>query len=234
LRYWGFQRKISDLPVEEKPLRHISFSGYDWSVRSSLDREAPGPNRYSDSSENVSVDAKGRLHMKILRDQQRVWTCAEIVSTKTFGYGIYRFRIGSVKGIDRNAVLGLFTWSDDPAYNNREIDIEISRWSERNNPNAQFVVQPHTIPQNVIRFEVPITAPESLHEFSWKEDEVRFESQVPGKVIQAASIQTGIPIAGDENVRIDFWLNRGAPPAKRRPVEAVIHSFEYLPLGAER
>ena len=28
-----------------------------------------------------------------------------------------------------NVVLGLFTWSDDPAYDNREIDIEFSRWN---------------------------------------------------------------------------------------------------------
>src|SRR5437870_9597705 len=58
----------------------------------------------------------------------------------SFGFGTYRFRLDSpVDDIDPNAVVGLFTWSDRPDFNHREIDIEISRWGEPGNPNAQFV-----------------------------------------------------------------------------------------------
>ncbi|MDQ4089270.1 MAG: hypothetical protein M3163_03045 [Actinomycetota bacterium] len=45
--------------------------------------------------------------------------------------------------LDPNVVLGLFSWSDDPAYNYREIDIEVARWGDvAGDTNAQYVVQP--------------------------------------------------------------------------------------------
>lgn len=50
-------------------------------------------------------------------------------------------------------VLALFTWDyaggDD---NNREMDVEISRWGDPANKNAQYVVQPFHVPANVARF----------------------------------------------------------------------------------
>ncbi len=44
----------------------ITWSGYEWTVRSSRGAtQGPGPNIFSDSRDNVFVDAKGDLHLRI-------------------------------------------------------------------------------------------------------------------------------------------------------------------------
>jgi hypothetical protein len=227
IAWWG-----SVVPLQGQPLRRIRFSGLDWWVKSSADRVGPGPNRFSDSAQNVSVDDAGRLHLRIVRDHDNTWTCAEIVSERSFGYGTYRFRIGQVGGMDVNAVLGLFTWSDVPSYHHREIDVEISRWSDAGKPNAQFVVQPYQIAGNLFRFEVGGSLTDSVHEFSWLEESVRFESRASGALLGHAVVAHGVPQPANENVRINLWLNRGVPPSDRRPLEVVIQSFEFVPAGA--
>ena len=66
--------------------------------------------------------------MKIVKTAGK-WVCAEVVLQQTLGYGTYRFYLDSpVDSLDPNVVLGLFTWNDDPAFNNRELDIEFARW----------------------------------------------------------------------------------------------------------
>src|SRR5262245_21295616 len=70
--------------------RTISFSGKTWLVKSSTGKVGPGPNYFSDSTDNVWVDAGGRLHLKITKAKGK-WSSAEIVSADSFGYGTYRF-----------------------------------------------------------------------------------------------------------------------------------------------
>jgi hypothetical protein len=219
-------------PAPAGHVRRIGFSGYQWWVKSSSGRVGPGPNRFSDSIRNVFVDDGGRLHLKILQDRGQPWTCAEIVSVLSFGYGTYRFRIEQVGALNVNAVLGLFTWSDDPAYHHREIDVEISRWSDASKPNAQFVVQPYQTAGNLFRFEVAGSSRDSVHEFSWLEDAVRFESRASGALLERFVVNTGVPRSGGENVRINLWLNRGQPPAELHSIEMVIDSFEFVPSRA--
>lgn len=49
---------------------------------------------------------------------------AEVILSESLGYGTYSFTVSSPIGdLDPNVVLGLFTWSDDPAYHHREIDV---------------------------------------------------------------------------------------------------------------
>ena len=212
--------------------RRISFSGYDWWVKSSSTRVGPGPNRFSDSERNVAVDQNDRLHMTIQPDQNGTWTCAEIVSVRSFGYGTYRFRIGQVGAMDRNAVLGLFTWSDNPAFHHREIDVEISRWSDSAKPNAQFVVQPYNLKQNIFRFEVAGALSDSVHEFFWAEEAVHFQSHASQVLLGEFRVTANVPAAGGENARINLWLNRGQPPTVTHSIEITVDSFEFLPLPA--
>ena len=135
----------------------IHWSGYDWEVRTTDGGlEGPGPNVFSDSAHNVWVDRKGRLHLKITKSRGR-WLCAELMNAQSLGYGTYSWSlVSSVGRFDRNVVLGLFTWSDDPAYNDREIDIEVSRFGDSSLPtNAQWTVQPYTTDGNWQRFDQP-------------------------------------------------------------------------------
>lgn len=60
---------------------------------------------------------------------------------KSYGYGVYAFTVQKgYENIDPNAVIALFTYLDDT----HEIDIEISKWGNRNSDNTQYVVQPGT------------------------------------------------------------------------------------------
>ena len=211
--------------------RTLEFSGYEWIVKTSDGEQVgPGPNYFSDSEENVWVDSEGRLHLKIMQRDGR-WYCAEVISTENFGYGTYRFYTESrIDQIDQNAVLGLFTWDDDPAYHHREIDIEFSRWGQTENDNAQFVVQPYTKSDNIHRFNVELSDTHSTHSFDWKSDEVFFQS-THGDYIESWSyyIDQDIPLPGNENARMNLWLFGGEPPSEA--VEVIVSAFEFIPVG---
>lgn len=216
--------------------RIIEFSGLTWFVKNSgKARLAPGPNYFTDSEANVWVDSLGRLHMKITRKGNR-WSCAEVIADKSIGYGTYRFYIESpVATFDRNVVVGLFTWSDNPAYNYREIDIEFTRWGDPNSTNGQYVVQPYYDPNGMYRFEMP-SMPQSTHMFTWSPGVVDFRSlrgfmpstEDPADVIQAWSGRSNVPLPGDENPRINLWLMDGKRPSNGAEVELIINRVEFI------
>jgi hypothetical protein len=217
--------------------RTISFSGYEWRVKSSADRVGPGPNYFSDSAKNVWLDKRQRLHLKITHRHGR-WECAEVVSTQSFGYGTYRFYLETAsESIDPNVTLGLFTWNDERAYHHREIDVEVSRWAKADNEDAQFVVQPFTTPENIVRFRLPAHLRSSVHGFIWKPDSVYAFSQRAGpngETLRDHTFTAGIPQAGGENARINLWLNDNHGPTNDREVEVVLSRFEFTPLPTPR
>ena len=208
------------------PPRIIEFAGYAWEVKTSASAVGPGPNYFSDSSENVWVDGRGRLHLKVTYSKCR-WYCAEVINTRSLGRGRYSFHLGSsVDNLDPSVVLGLFTWSDDPAYNNREIDIEFSRWANADDrTNGQYVVQPYDHVGNVQKFMQRTVASSTLF-FDWRCAAIRFSSSSA-----APSTWTyrghDVPEPGSEHVRMNLWLHLGAPPTNRRPAEVVVDSFKF-------
>jgi len=213
----------------------ISFSGYEWWVKASVGRVGPGPNYFSDSTENVWVDGQGWLHLKITQ-RNGEWYCPEVISKNSFGYGKYVFyvtrRIGQ---LDRNVVLGLFTWDDSPEESHREIDIEFSRWGVQTDTNAQYVVQPWDQAGNRHRWMMPELSDSSTHSFQWKPDSIYFlsvkgrQSVPPFDSIIHSWHYTGssVPTHGNENARINLWLFNGNPPADTTEVEVIITKFEY-------
>lgn len=211
------------------PVTALWFAGYPWTVKSSASVVGPGPNRFSDSPQNVWVDAAGQLHLRITkRDGQ--WQCAEVILGRSLGYGTYSFDIASpVGGLDPNAVLGLFTWDDAPADNHREIDIEFARWGVAAAPtNAQYVVQPAG-PGRWNRFAQPQAAA-SRHSFTWAPKQVDFLSTaVPGPAIASWRYAgRGIPRAGAERARINLWLDRGRAPTDGAEIEVVLSHFSFV------
>lgn len=235
---------IASATVErfDPSLRWVQFSGYDWWVKTSPDPLGPGPNYFSDSTSNVWVDAQGQLHLRITHRTNQ-WQCAEIVTRRTFGYGSYRFELSSpVTDLDPNVTLGLFTWSDDPAYAHREIDVECGVWDNTNDPNnAQFVVQPWDWPNHLVRYAVPPALADSTHLFAWATNRISFQCQRGSYSPNPASTNLlsaweftdapNVPQSGDENVRINLWLVNGTPPANGQEVEFIIKSFEFTPPG---
>ncbi len=222
-------------------LRWINFCGYDWWVKTAPGTLGPGPNYFSDSTNNVWLDAQGQLHLKIT-NRSNQWQCAEIATARTFGYGSYRFELASdVNAINLNAVLGLFTYGDDPSYAHREIDVECSRWSNGSDVNnAQFVVQPFDTPGHWARYPVPAVLPTSTQLFIWETNKITFQSQrgsyspnpAPANVVTNWIYNLDVPQTGDEIVHLNLWLYNTAPPVGNVPVEFVIKSFQFVPLGS--
>ena len=219
--------------------RQFTFCDYAWWVKNSAGPAGPGPNYFSDSTNNVWIDAAGRLHLRITHRNSQ-WQCAEVISARSFGYGQYRFTVSAaVNSLDPGVVLGLFTWSNDTAYNNREIDVELSRWNQAFDTNdAQFVVQPAAAGQ-LQRFSVPSGVTNSTYTFTWQPGRVDFQamrgdfSSVPPatNILRTWTCQLGVPPAGGENMRFNLWLNQGNPPTNGQEVEVIFSRFEFVPLG---
>lgn len=207
-------------------VRTLEFSGYTWEVKTSTGAVGPGPNVFSDSTSNVWVDASGRLHLKITYSKGR-WRCAEVVNTQSLGLGRYTFELDSrVDALDPSVVLGLFTWSDDPSYANRELDIEFSRWGNAADPtNGQYVVQPYDGAGHLQRVTQP-AVPSSTHTFDWEAGSVAFASSTaaPSAWTYAGA---DVPPSGSEHARMNLWLFRGAPPTDGRAVEVVVKRFSF-------
>src|SRR3569833_2794793 len=196
-------------------VRFVSFACYDWCVKSPAGLAGPGPNYFSDSTTNVFVDTNGWLHLRITH-RTNAWQCAEIVSARTFGFGSYRFEVGSpVDGLNQNVTLGLFTWSDDPAFTDREIDVEGGRWSNPSDANnAQFVVQPFGGVNHLVRYRVAPGLADTTHLFIWETNRIRWQAQTNAYSPAATNAFSSytfsnvadIPLSGDENVRLIFLL----------------------------
>lgn len=215
--------------------RTLQFSGYAWHVKANPEPVGPGPNAFADGPENVWIDDAGRLHLRITYQAGRWWS-AEVISTRSFGYGTYRFVLDTnVDELDPQVVLGLFTWSTAPAFSHREIDLEISRWGQADNENGQCVLQPYQRPHNIARFALPLGLPASIHSFTWAPDRVVCQSLQGSDVLPTSArihehtFTDAIPVPGGENARINLWLLGGRAPAAGREVEVVISRFEFLP-----
>lgn len=207
----------------------IRFSGYDWRVKtSSGEKVGPGPNYFGDQSVELAPEG---LKIKVV-EQDGHYVCGEIVSQRSFGYGTYRFTLGSnIDNLASNLVLGLFTWSDDPEYDHRELDVEISRWGDPDNDNAQFVVQPYNSPDHIIRFSIPPGLAGSVYEFKWAPGRVDFRAEGPGgRAIKTETFTHRIPAEGGENARVNLWLVSGRAPAAGVK-EVIITKFDFSPLG---
>ena len=236
-----YSNAVAQVTTNRPYAREFAFSGYWWSVKDSGGQAwGPGPNCFSDSTSNVWLDAQGRLHLKIAR-RGGLWYCSEVVSERSFGLGTYRvFLDSAAQNLDRNIVLGLFTWSDDPAYTHRELDVELSRWGNAGDPsNAQFVVQPSDTPGDLQRFAVPQALTGSTHSFTWQSNAVDFVSHAGAYAIPPASntavaawsfTAAGVPVPGDENFRMNLWLSNGAAPSDSNDAEAVVSRFVFVPL----
>lgn len=228
---------VADKAVQRTP-RTISFAEGKWYVKASVDKVSPGPNYFSDSMENVWVDDNDNLHLKItLRNGK--WYCPEVILTNSLGYGKYIFQVVSPLGqLNENVVFGLFTWDNDACTeNHREIDIEFSRWGNRNDLlNAQYVVQPHDITGNLSRWMMPSTVDTSTHVFDWKGDKVAFtsmkglQSTQPYHSVIYTWNYTGadIPNPGSENCRINLWLLNSRPPSDGQEVEVILIASDRI------
>ncbi len=205
--------------------RTITWSGYDWTVKSGT--MGPGPNNWSDDPTNVFVDDQGRLHLTIT-NRSGEWYCTEIISNKTLGYGTYTFNVSPITDLDPNAVFGMFTYLNDT----HEIDIEYSQWGNTaDSNNCGFTVQPSSgglTQYNHHRFTV--SQPRlTQNSFTWIPANVAFETKTTTTtttwVVDSANAY--IPDSSMEKVRLNLWLYQGTAPQNGLAQEVIIDSFEF-------
>lgn len=210
----------------------VMFAGYEWEVKSSQGRVGPGPNVFS--TDNVKVDKRGRLQLRVSRRKGQ-WRSAEVILSESLGYGTYRFTVeSSLDDLDPNVVLGLFTWSDEPEQFNRELDIEFSRWGDPADPmNAGYTVQPYTAPGHQFRWQIGADRP-TVHEIRWTPGEATFTSTRGGQVLSTWTFAdpSAVPDPDTAHARMNLWLFRGDPPLEGRGIQVTISDFAFVPLGA--
>jgi hypothetical protein len=216
----------------------VLFSGYTWGIKVSGsvagDQFDPGPKFWSSDPSVVSVAADG-LHLKINQINGN-WNCGEIYLTQSLGYGIYTVQVNShLDQLDPNTVAApLFIY----AAPGQELDNEYSGSGGLvpSPNNAQFVVQPYTVPGNIIHYVQPYTA-QFTTQMEWRSDHVTFTAWNGWSAAPTASTiiyqwsYTGsyIPVPGQERVHINLWLLNGAPPVHGAGDQMVIGSFNFQP-----
>jgi hypothetical protein len=114
-----------------------------------------------------------------------------------------------------------------------ELDIELSRWGEPGKKNAQYVVQPYYVPENISRFVVP--AGVLTHTLRWGPSIASFKT-IRGPEVGSGSksvsehvFTSGIPAAAGETIHIELYEVHHSKNISQRPAEVVIEKFQYLP-----
>src|SRR5581483_8034725 len=101
------------------------------------------------------------------------WQCGEVYLTQSLGYGTYTVQASSrLDQLDKNTVAApLFIY----AAPGQELDNEYSGSGGLvpSPHNAQFVVQPYTVPGNIMYYTQPSTA-QFTTQIQWSADHVTF------------------------------------------------------------
>ena len=209
-----------------KPLR---FSGYDWWL-SNTDSDRGG-SIHSYRPDNLSVDPKGFLHLRIT-GQPNHWSCSEMILQRSLGYGTYAVTVDVPRHLEPAAVLNIFTWSRTGAdVNHREMDINLSRWGNTDGKNVEYIVEPFYVPTNVYGLEVK----PGLTRFSlrWQPNSATFESTAlegtDTRTYPAHTFTGNVPVPGDETLRMNFCEVARAQDPLKNGVEIVVERFQYLP-----
>ncbi len=224
--------------VQHEDLTTIEWSGYTWRVKNGFEKQGPGPNYFSSHPRTIWVDDQGLLHMTIRKIGEK-WYCSEVFCTQELGYGKYSFElVSAVDKLDSNAVLGLFTWRESGGRHNNEIDIEISRWGKTQSNNAQYVVQPYTVPGNLSRFNIYQTGDFSTHEFLWMHEAIYFhsfhghysENEDSPDMNSWFYTKSTIPNPKRTHVRINLWLNNPLGTRSGKDIEVILSAFNFTSL----
>lgn len=161
----------------------LTFSGRKWDIKNEF--QGPGPNFFRSHPNDIFIDNNGYLHLTVSeRDGQ--WNCTEVISQDNLGYGTYIWTIeGDPVNIDRNIVLGLFTWDNNTFQTdaNSEVDIEFAKWGDPEEEyTLQYGVQPIAFgPYNEERVDKPEEPNSnwigvSTHTFTWTDTLITWQS----------------------------------------------------------
>lgn len=210
------------------PAGTISFSGYQWNVRSGSG--GPGPNNWSD--QNVYVDSSNNLHLKLTYDNGQ-WNAAELVSQQSFGFGTYQFQLQGLPTLDPYDVFGMFNYGGQDYTN--EIDIEMSTFGGNTGP-GNWTVWPAVSGGpggDTTQTFNPASGP-STQRFTWSSTQVAFQALDANNVPYASWTDTPRdPSQSIPQVPMPIHMNLWRFQGNQTPgqsVEVVVSSFKFTPL----
>jgi hypothetical protein len=229
----GVAAVAETLPQEKSSSHFVDFSGFNWRVRFKPSDRGGAVNPYD--PENVYVDQAGALHLRIM-NRDGHWSASEVSLTQSLGYGTYSFTVEDVSKLDPSTVFGIFTWdyATDHQYN-REFDINISRWGDPAQMNAEFVLQPLLALTNSTRFIAP--SGRLKYTIVWEPGRLTM-SVAPvsplrdAPVVAKHTFTSGVPAPGFESFRMTFYPYTRpnlASSSFQGPAEVIVDQFEYLP-----
>jgi hypothetical protein len=229
----GVQAVAASRGQEKSSSFFVKFSGFTWRVRWRPSDRGGITNPYDPN--NVYVDKDGALHLQIVKRDER-WTCSEVNLTRSLGYGTYSFTVEDVSALEPAVVFGMFTWDfSTDQENHREFDINIGRWGDPGNKNAEFAVQPPFVPVNLSRFAAP--AGKLKHTMFWEPGRItmvtsRASGAPAASVVSKHVFTSEVPTPGSESVRMTLFVYHD-PNAKfsglNHRAEVVVDHFEFLP-----
>jgi hypothetical protein len=200
----------------------LHWSGYDWTLKSGI--KGPGSNYWNPN--NAYVDSAGELHLE-LNYKDGHWNCVELDSVEDFTYGKYTWVVSSKSlNMDKNVILGLFTYTDDT----HEIDIESGQWGDSSSDHLHFTCQPESIVKGVT-FVSPaskyVEATDVIYSFDWQPTYIHYTATASNGEIIADwhyTYASGVPKV-KAKAMINLWLHGGIPPSNSKPAEVIISSF---------
>jgi hypothetical protein len=215
---------------DKSPSPTVRFSGYEWRLRDAPSSRGGRVNSYSPA--NISIDSAGAMHLRIAKISDK-WACAEVSLMRSLGYGTYSFTVRDVSQLEPSAVFSILTYDYARADQNYgEADLEISRWGDPTAKNAQYLIQPHYVPDNMFRFSAP--AGVLTHSFRWEPGRFSFRtwrgsaSSANTLLVAEHVFTSGVPAPGIESARMNLYIYESANPFKNG-AEVVVEKFEYLP-----
>ena len=218
-------------PVAPLVSKVVRFSGYDWTVRAATSDKGGQPNFYDPS--NAWTDKDGYLHLR-MEQRNGVWTCAEVNLTRSLGYGSYSFVVQDIGHFGPSSALGLNLIDDlQTDSTQHELEIDLSRWGIADSKNAQYVVQPFYVPENLSRFMAPSGV--LTHMVRWEPGRAFFKTfrgsttGPDAAIVSQHTFTSDVPPAAKETVHIGLYSYRRAKDSPQQPIEVVIEKFEFIP-----
>lgn len=210
-------------------MAEIRWAGHDWYVRTWGGN--PAVNGLW-SEQNVSVDNRGYLRLRIGEDRSGAPTSAEINSQQVgWGYGTYRYVVGtSMWNLSPTSVFGMFTYGRDAAFGHREIDFEAASWGAQTRPSWQHTYYGDGT-ANVAGSKSTPKAATSVHELVWAPDLLLWRTYgADGMLLLESRATDNVPVPLDEVVCLNYWVFNGPNWECTPQSEVIVRDFRFTPL----